>query len=207
MKPRAYGPFPYSPIIHRPRLSWPDGAHVALWVIPNIEFFALDEKVPPAAGGSSAPVPDVPQWAVRDYGNRVGVFRMMETEFFSTYMEWKELRQDLRLYGCRCEACGLVQYPRNRVCHQCKARDRMTEHKLAKRGTVFTFTIDNLVGQVTEHPMPMVVVDLDGGGRVYMQGTDCAEGDIAVGTPVRLTYRRLHEAGGNRNYYWKVRPA
>jgi 3-hydroxy-3-methylglutaryl CoA synthase/uncharacterized OB-fold protein len=128
-------------------------------------------------------------------------------EFFSTYMEWKELRQDLRLYGCRCEACGLVQYPRNRVCHQCKARDRMTEHKLAKRGTVFTFTIDNLVGQVTEHPMPMVVVDLDGGGRVYMQGTDCAEGDIAVGTPVRLTYRRLHEAGGNRNYYWKVRPA
>jgi 3-hydroxy-3-methylglutaryl CoA synthase/uncharacterized OB-fold protein len=128
-------------------------------------------------------------------------------EFFSTYMEWKELRQDLRLYGSRCEACGLVQYPQNRVCHQCKARDRMAEHKLAKRGTVFTFTIDNLIGQVAEHPMPMVVVDLDGGGRVYMQGTDCAEGDIAVGTTVRLTYRRLHEAGGNRNYYWKVRPA
>jgi peptidoglycan/xylan/chitin deacetylase (PgdA/CDA1 family) len=78
MKPRKYGPFPYSPILRRPKLSWPNGAQLALWVIPNIEFFALDEKVPAAAGGSAAPVPDVPQWAVRDYGNRVGVFRMME---------------------------------------------------------------------------------------------------------------------------------
>jgi len=78
MKPARCGPFPYSPIIHRPPLQWPNGAHVALWVIPNIEFFALDEKVPPAAGGTSAPVPDVPTWSSRDYGNRVGVFRLME---------------------------------------------------------------------------------------------------------------------------------
>ena len=79
MKPAKYGPFPYSPITRRPKLSWPNGAHLALWVIPNIEFFALDEKVPAAAGGSNAPVPDIPAWAVRDYGNRVGVFRMMHT--------------------------------------------------------------------------------------------------------------------------------
>ena len=78
MKPSRYGPFPYSPIIRRPPLHWPDGAHVALWVIPNIEFFALDEKVPPGSGGTGAPVPDIPAWAARDYGNRVGVFRLME---------------------------------------------------------------------------------------------------------------------------------
>jgi len=78
MKPARYGPFPYSPIIHRPALKWPDGAHVALWVIPNIEFFALDEKVPPGSGGTGVPVPDVPTWSARDYGNRVGVFRLME---------------------------------------------------------------------------------------------------------------------------------
>jgi allantoinase len=77
MKPAPYGPFPYSPIIRRPPLIWPDGARVALWIIPNIEFFSLAEKVPAAAGGSGAPVPDVPAWSVRDYGNRVGVFRLM----------------------------------------------------------------------------------------------------------------------------------
>jgi len=78
MKPARYGPFPYSPIIHRPPLKWPNGAHVALWIIPNIEFFALDEKVPPGSGGTGVPVPDVPTWSSRDYGNRVGVFRLME---------------------------------------------------------------------------------------------------------------------------------
>jgi allantoinase len=78
MKPGAYGPFPYSPIIHRPRLEWPNGARVALWIIPNIEFFSLEDKVPIAAGGSGGKAPDVPAWAVRDYGNRVGVFRLME---------------------------------------------------------------------------------------------------------------------------------
>ncbi len=78
MKPARYGPFPYSPIIHRPPLQWPNGAHVALWVIPNIEFFALDEKVPPGSGGTGVPVPDVPTWSSRDYGNRIGVFRLLE---------------------------------------------------------------------------------------------------------------------------------
>ncbi|MDB5570477.1 MAG: polysaccharide deacetylase family protein [Hyphomicrobiales bacterium] len=77
MKPRRYGPFPYSPITRRPPLRWPNGARVALWIIPNIEFFALDEQVPAAAGGGGK-VPDIPSWSVRDYGNRIGVFRMME---------------------------------------------------------------------------------------------------------------------------------
>ena len=78
MKPQPYGPFPYSPIIHRPRLTWPNGAQLALWVIPNVEFFSLMEKVPAAAGGGPGPIPDVPTWSVRDYGNRVGIFRLME---------------------------------------------------------------------------------------------------------------------------------
>lgn len=78
MKPSPYGPFPYSPIIDRPRRVWPNGARVALWVIPNIEFFSLMEKVPAGSGGSGIAPPDVPAWAARDYGNRVGVFRLMQ---------------------------------------------------------------------------------------------------------------------------------
>ncbi|MBM3607279.1 MAG: polysaccharide deacetylase [Alphaproteobacteria bacterium] len=77
MKPRRYGPFDYSPIVRRPQFKWPNGARLALWVIPNIEFFALDEQVPAAAGGGGK-VPDIPSWTVRDYGNRIGVFRIMD---------------------------------------------------------------------------------------------------------------------------------
>ena len=76
MKPSAYGPFPYAPIIARKKLSWPNGARLALWVIPNIEFFALNERIPTAT--ATGKVPDVPNWSARDYGNRIGVFRFME---------------------------------------------------------------------------------------------------------------------------------
>ncbi len=48
MEPRKYGPFPYTPINRRPKLKWPNGARVAVWVIPNIEFFPLNEPVPGA---------------------------------------------------------------------------------------------------------------------------------------------------------------
>jgi 3-hydroxy-3-methylglutaryl CoA synthase/uncharacterized OB-fold protein len=123
-----------------------------------------------------------------------------------TYIEWKELKQDIRLYGSRCLECGLVQYPMALVCLGCNARERLVDHKLARRGTVFTYTID-MLAQVWEHPMPMVIVDLDGGGRVYLQGTDYTEGSVEVGAPVELTFRRLNEVGGQRNYFWKVRPA
>lgn len=74
MKPGAYGPFPYLPIIDRPKLSWPGDARVAVWVNVNLEFFPFNEKVPQTAGH----VPDVPGWSRTDYGNRVGVFRVME---------------------------------------------------------------------------------------------------------------------------------
>jgi peptidoglycan/xylan/chitin deacetylase (PgdA/CDA1 family) len=43
-------------------------------VIPNIEVFALDEAVPLGTGKA----PDVPAYAARDYGARVGVWRIME---------------------------------------------------------------------------------------------------------------------------------
>jgi allantoinase len=75
MKPRSYGPFPYSPITDRPRLEWPKGAHVALWIIPNIEYFSLEER---PGGYGPGKVPDVVMWSERDYGNRVGVFRIMD---------------------------------------------------------------------------------------------------------------------------------
>ena len=75
MKPTPYGPFPYSPIIHRKKLAWPNGARLALWVIPNIEFFSLAENISASPTGK---LPDVPTWAARDYGNRIGVFRFMD---------------------------------------------------------------------------------------------------------------------------------
>src|SRR5438552_1779431 len=74
MQPQRSGPFRYVPINRRPTITWPNGARLALWVIPNVETFPLNEPVP----GGTGLAPDVINWAPRDYGNRVGIFRMME---------------------------------------------------------------------------------------------------------------------------------
>jgi hydroxymethylglutaryl-CoA synthase len=126
-------------------------------------------------------------------------------EAIANVLEFKELKQDVRLYGSRCRSCAMIQFPIARVCIKCKGRE-LTDHRLARRGTVFTFTVDHLIANL-EHPLSMAVVDLDGGGRVYLQVTDADAEVIQVGTRVALSFRRLHEGGGNHNYFWKVRPA
>jgi allantoinase len=74
--PAEHGRFDYSAIIDRPRLSWPNGARVAVWVIPNIEHFYFDRPATPLE--QSGLKPDILNYSWRDYGVRVGVWRMME---------------------------------------------------------------------------------------------------------------------------------
>ena len=76
--PRAHGRFDYSPIVDRPPLRWPNGARVALWVIPNIEHFLFDRPATRMSDGAVALNPDVLNYSWRDYGVRVGIWRMME---------------------------------------------------------------------------------------------------------------------------------
>ena len=71
----------FSPIGHRPKLALPDGARLAVWVIVNVEEWDPTQPMPrtvltPPAGG--APMPDIPNWAWHEYGNRVGFWRMLE---------------------------------------------------------------------------------------------------------------------------------
>lgn len=72
------GRYDYLPLIDRPKIGWPGGASVAFWVAPNIEFYELD---PPDGQGRPLwprPYPDILNYSLRDYGNRAGVWRMME---------------------------------------------------------------------------------------------------------------------------------
>lgn len=82
MEPRSYGPYPYRPITTRRTFSWPEGKRLALWVIPNLEFFHLRDPMPGVnnerVAAAHAKVPNVRNWAIRDYGNRVGIWRFFE---------------------------------------------------------------------------------------------------------------------------------
>jgi peptidoglycan/xylan/chitin deacetylase (PgdA/CDA1 family) len=71
----------YSPVKDRSRLALPGGARLVVWVIINVEEWNPRETMPrtvltPPGGGS--PMPDIPNWAWHEYGNRVGFWRFLE---------------------------------------------------------------------------------------------------------------------------------
>lgn len=142
------------------------------------------------------------------YGKLLRFRRHVETEtiraFSSVPTLVREERQNLRLYGQRCADCGAVSYPRRHLCWRCSS-GRLTDHRLGRRGRVFTFTRDHLVPS-PDPPTVMVAADLDGGGRFYAQLTDADPARVAIGMPVELTFRRLHEGEDYVNYFWKLRP-
>jgi peptidoglycan/xylan/chitin deacetylase (PgdA/CDA1 family) len=76
--PQEHDRFPYSAIVDREPLRWPNGARVALWVIPNIEHFLFDRPSTPMTLATVNLVPDVLNYSWRDYGVRVGIWRLME---------------------------------------------------------------------------------------------------------------------------------
>ena len=73
-----HGRFDYSPIVDREPLQFPGGARIAVWVVPNIEHFHFDQPSTSIADVTASLVPDVLNYAWRDYGVRVGVWRMID---------------------------------------------------------------------------------------------------------------------------------
>lgn len=76
--PTEHDRFDYSPIVDRKPLQWPNGARVAVWVIPNIEHFLFDRPSTSITQVTTRLVPDVLNYSWRDYGVRVGIWRLME---------------------------------------------------------------------------------------------------------------------------------
>ena len=75
--PRSHDRYPYSPIGERPLYDWPSGRRLAVYVALNLEWFSFGEGL----GAELVPAahqPDVLNYTWRDYGNRVGAFRLAE---------------------------------------------------------------------------------------------------------------------------------
>ncbi len=119
---------------------------------------------------------------------------------------WRESDQNIKFHGGVCNQCGYVQYPPQRVCVECQSRDDSTPIRLSdKLGTVFTYSLDYLAGTV-DTPLAVVVVDFEPGGRVLCMMTDREVGEVQIGMPVQMSFRKLRVVNGIHNYYWKAVP-
>ncbi|WBH18022.1 polysaccharide deacetylase family protein [Sphingomonas radiodurans] len=62
----------------RPRIVWPAGKTVAVWVAPNLEYYEIDPPANPHRKSWTTPHPDAVGYSHRDHSNRVSHWRMAE---------------------------------------------------------------------------------------------------------------------------------
>jgi peptidoglycan/xylan/chitin deacetylase (PgdA/CDA1 family) len=69
-----------SPYRDRAPLALAGGAKLGLWVTVLVEFFPLNPSGKPfkTPGAMQTPYPDLRHFTTRDYGNRVGIYRMLK---------------------------------------------------------------------------------------------------------------------------------
>ena len=81
---RAYGMdhdrYEWSMLTDRPRVQWPHGKTLAVWVNVSLEHFPLNPTGKPVKlpGSMTMPYPDLRHYTLRDYGNRVGIYRFLK---------------------------------------------------------------------------------------------------------------------------------
>ncbi len=124
----------------------------------------------------------------------------------SASQTFRERNDIYRFYGYVCGNCGKVQYPRQRVCIKCQAKDGFESVRLAdKPATLFTFTHDFLNAS-EDPPTVMTIVDFAGGGRAFLMMTDRNPAEVKIDQALEMTFRKLYDAEGFLQYYWKCRP-
>lgn len=69
----------WSMLEQRPVFDWPNGRKIALWLNVAVEHFPLDARGRgfKAPGTMSMPYPDLRHYTLRDYGNRIGIYRIL----------------------------------------------------------------------------------------------------------------------------------
>jgi hydroxymethylglutaryl-CoA synthase len=124
----------------------------------------------------------------------------------SATVHYRDRDEDISFRGHRCRRCGTMQFPFQRVCFQCFAKDDFDQVRLSDRhGKILSFTFDYFADSPTP-PLIVTTTEVDGGARVYLQMTDAAAKEVKLDLPVEFTFRKIHEYGGTPNYFWKCTP-
>jgi len=123
----------------------------------------------------------------------------------SATIRFRERDTDISLVGAACKKCGQVHLPKPRVCAKCYARDQWEPYRLSdKQGRLLAYTFDFFF-PAAEPPAIMTMADVEG-CRVHIQLADAAPDQVHLDMPVGFMFRKIHDAGGKPNYFWKAVP-
>jgi 3-hydroxy-3-methylglutaryl CoA synthase/uncharacterized OB-fold protein len=123
----------------------------------------------------------------------------------SATIRFRERDADIGFVAAKCRACGQVHFPKPRVCGRCFEKDRWTPHRLSdRRGVLLSYTFDYFF-PASEPPTTVIVTEVDG-CRVQVQLADARPEEVRLDMPVEFVFRKIHDAGGKPNYFWKASP-
>jgi len=123
----------------------------------------------------------------------------------SATIHYRERDCDVAFQGQQCRRCGALQFPMQRICETCFAKDDFDPVRLSDRtGRVVAYTFDWFF-PTPSPPTIVTVTDVDG-ARIHLQLVNATPEEVKRGFPVEFAFRRIHEVGGRPNYYWKATP-
>ena len=123
----------------------------------------------------------------------------------SATIRFRERDADISMIGGRCTECAQVHFPQPRICHKCHSKDQWEPARLSdKTGQVLAYTFDYFF-PAAEPPTIMVMTEVEG-CRVQAQLANCAVDQVRLDLPVEYVFRKIHDAGGKANYFWKASP-
>jgi hydroxymethylglutaryl-CoA synthase len=166
-----------------------------------------------------------------DANGRVSVKAQMESKLmlsdYFTYLKWnglvnlkdakmpyvltyasapptfRERERLLAFHGTKCTECGAIEFPPQRICAKCGAKDKVESVTLSgKQGKVFTCMFDPLTTQMEG------LVNIDGGGRIFCNMSDCTMKTVQIDTTVEMSFRRIALVPWDTmvSYTWKAIP-
>jgi 3-hydroxy-3-methylglutaryl CoA synthase len=119
---------------------------------------------------------------------------------------WRELDQNIRLYGVKCKACGTIQYPPQEICTRCHSKGGFEKVRFSdKKGRLFTYSVD-YISWAPEMPSVTAIVNFEGGGRIQSLMTDTKIDEIEIDMPVEVSFRKMDFREGINVYSWKCVP-
>ena len=123
---------------------------------------------------------------------------------------WRRRKEILGMWGTKCTKCGTAQYPEQRICAnpECGAVDAMEPYCFAdKAGTIVSYTGDNMAPSV-DPPAMYGHIAFEGGGKFFLDFTECKLKELAIGKKMELSFRRKYYDSKRdiSGYFWKAVP-
>lgn len=129
------------------------------------------------------------------------------TMFASEMMLEREKESFYHLSGYKCKGCGTLYFLKTLHCKKCKDSE-FEKVPLSRNGTIYSFTHEHYF-PVSFPPLTMLVMNLEGGGRMTVQQTDKLYSGYPdhelIGMTGELVLRKMMEKDTHPNYFWKCK--